>query len=86
MKTIVEQLEAGFIDGVVAIGDDAAVQRYELAHMGFDGDDDDWNESFMPRDSPLEEWIRPGGAILTLVPLCRATPTRSDEPTVGRMV
>ena len=78
VKTIVEQLEAGFIDGVAAIGDDAAIDRYELAGMGFDATDDDWKESFMARDSPLEEWIRPGGAILTLVPLCRATPSRSD--------
>ena len=69
VKTIVEQLEAGFIDGVAAIGDDAAVQRYELAGMSFDATDDDWDESFMARDSPLEDWILRGGAIITLVPL-----------------
>ena len=75
VKTIVEQLEAGFIDGVAAIGDDAAIHRYELAGMGFDATDDDWKESFIARDSPLEDWILPGGAYLTLVPLRRATPT-----------
>ena len=75
VKTIVEQLEAGCIDGVAAIGDDAAVQRYELAGMSFDATDDDWKESFIARDSPLEDWILPGGAIFTLVPLRRGTPT-----------
>ena len=75
VKTIVEQLEAGFIDGVAAIADDPAVQRYELAGMSFDATDDDWDESFMARDSPLEDWILRGGAIITLVPLRRGTPT-----------
>ena len=75
VKTIVEQLEAGFIDGVAAIADDAAVCRYELASMAFDATDDDWAESFMARDSPLEDWILRGGAIITLVPLRRGTPT-----------
>ena len=75
VRTIVEQLEAGFIDGVSAIADDAAVQRYELAGMSFDATDDDWDESFMARDSPLEDWILRGGAIITLVPLRRGTPT-----------
>ena len=69
VKTIVEQLEAGFIHGVPAIGDDAAFHRCELAGMSFDATDDDWDESFMARDSPLEDWILRGGAIITLVPL-----------------
>ena len=75
VRTIVEQLEAGFNDGSSAIADDAAVQRYELAGMSFDATDDDWDESFMARDSPLEGWILRGRAIITLVPLRRGAPT-----------
>ena len=78
VKTIVEQLEAGCIDGVAAIGSDAVIHRYELAHMGFDASDADWKDSFIPRETTIEEFIQGGGAILTLVPLLRATPTGSE--------
>ena len=78
VKTIVEQLGAGCIDGVAAIGCDAAIHRYELAHMGFDASDADWKDSFIPRETTIEEFVRGGGAILTLVPLLRATPSGSE--------
>jgi len=71
VESIVEQLEAGNIPGVVAVADDVEVQRYELAHMGFIADDEDeeWSESFMTHDKPLDTWFNPGGGIITLVPV-----------------
>ena len=75
VRTIVEQLEAGFIDGSSAIADDAAVQRFELACVSFDATDNDCGESIMASDSPLENWTLRDGAITMLVPLRRVTPT-----------